>query len=139
MQTITQQNKRAVLRFNKEFIEQGNTDVFKELIAADVINHTAPPGSSKGADGMLHFLQNMLRTGFPDLRVDIEDQLAEGDKVTTRKTIHATHTGMFMGLPASGKKVGIKVIDIIRLRDGQYIEHWATSNLAEVIAEIAAV
>jgi len=136
MQTTAEQNKSAVLRFNKLFIEQGNKDVFKELIAPDVINHTAPPGSPAGADGMFNFLQNMLRTGFPDLKVDIEDQVAEGDKVTTRKTIRGTHSGLFMGIPASGKRVVIKVIDIIRLRNGQYIEHWAASNLAEVMVEI---
>jgi len=138
MQSTTEQNKKAVQRFNKEFIEQGKMDAFKELIADDVINHSAPPGSSAGADGMLYFLQNILRTGFPDLKVEILDQVAEGDKVTTRKTIHATHTGVFMGIPASGRKVGIQVIDIIRLRDGKYVEHWATSNLAEVLSGIAA-
>ena len=137
MQSRTEQNKKAVQRFNKEFIEQGKLEAFEELIADGVVNHSAPPGSSTGADGMLYFLQNILRAGFPDLKVEILDQLAEADKVTTRKIIHATHTGAFMGIPPSGKKVGIQVIDIIRLRDGKYVEHWAVSNLAEVMASLS--
>src|SRR5580765_374635 len=110
MPSTTEQNKKAVIRFNKQFIEAGNTDVFEELVAEDVINHSAPPGSSTGADGMVHFLQNILRTGFPDLTVEILNQVAEDDLVTTRKVIRATHTGNFMGIPPTGRKVVINVI-----------------------------
>ena len=91
MQTTTEQNKAAVLRFNKEFLEQGSMNSFKELIADNVVNHSAPPGSPKGPESMLYFIQNILRKGFPDMKVEIFDQVAEGDKVTTRKAIHATH------------------------------------------------
>jgi len=136
MQATTEQNKKAVIRFNKEFIEQGNMATFTELIADEVCNHSAPPGSSTGPDGMMHFLQHILRAGFPDITVEIFDQVAEGDKVTTRKAFYATHTGEFMGIPPSGKKVTINVIDIIRLKDGKYVEHWGMSNISEVIAAI---
>jgi steroid delta-isomerase-like uncharacterized protein len=137
MQTSIEQNKKAVLRFNKEFIEQGRLDSFHELVAADVINHSAPAGSSKGQDGMLYFLQDILRKGFPDMKVEIFDQVAENDRVTTRKAIHATHLGEFMGIPASNKKVVINVIDIIRLRDGKYVEHWGMSNLPEIMSQLS--
>ena len=137
MQFTTEQNKQLVIRFNKEYIEQGNRKSFEELIAEDVVNHSAPPGSSKGPDGMIHFLQNVLRTGFPDLSVEILDQVAEGDLVTTRKAIHATHSGDFMGIPPTGKKVIINVIDMIRLRQGKYVEHWGMSNLSDVIAQLS--
>jgi len=137
MPSTTEQNKKAVIRFNKQFIEAGNTDVFEELVAEDVINHSAPPGSSTGADGMVHFLQNILRTGFPDLTVEILNQVAEDDLVTTRKVIRATHTGNFMGIPPTGRKVVINVIDMIRLREGKYVEHWGMSNIPEVIAQLS--
>ncbi len=137
MQTTIEQNKKAVLRFNKEFIEQGNLKSFHELIADDVVNHSAPAGSSKGPDGMLYFLNNILRKGFPDMKVEILDQVAEGDKVTSRKAIYATHLGEFMGIQPSHKKVTILVIDIIRLRDGKYVEHWGSSNLGEIITQIS--
>jgi steroid delta-isomerase-like uncharacterized protein len=137
MQITKEQNKRTVIRFNKEFIEQGRMEAFNELVAKNVINHSAPPGSSTGPDGMRHFLNDILRAGFPDLRVDILDQVAEGDLVTTRKAIQATHTGNVMGIPPSGKKVVIHVIDMIRLNNGRYAEHWGMSNFSDVIAEIS--
>ena len=132
MATVTEQNKAIVTRFNHEFIVQGNQDFFPELVADDLVNHSAPTGTPNGPDSMVYFIQHILRTGFPDIQVIIHDQIAEGDRVTTRKTFHATHTGEFMGIPASGKRVAIEVIDIIRLRDGKYVEHWGASNLAEV-------
>lgn len=136
MQTTIEKNKIAVKRFNKEFIEEGNLASFHELVAPDVVNHSAPAGSSKGQDGMLFFIQHILRKGFPDMTVQILDQIAEGDKVTTRKIIRATHLGEFMGMPASHKKVDINVIDIVRLRDGKYVEHWGMSNIPDVIAQL---
>ena len=137
MQFTTEQNKQIVVRFNKEYIELGNTKSFEELVAPDVVNHSAPPGTSQGPDGMIHFLQNVLRTGFPDLTVEILDQVAEGDLVTTRKSIHATHSGDFMGIPPTGKRVTINVIDMIRLRKGKYVEHWGISNISDVIARLS--
>jgi len=137
MERTLDQNKKTVTRFNKEFVEQGNIDSFKELISDSVINHAAPAGVPNGPDSMFHFLNDILKKGFPDLRLEIFDQIAEGDKVVTRKAFHATHSGDFMGIAPSHKKVVINVIDIIRLRDGKYVEHWGISNLSDVIAEIS--
>jgi predicted ester cyclase len=138
MQPITELNKKTVLRFNKEFIEQGNMQSFTELVADDVINHAAPSGSPNGPESMVYFIIEILRKGFPDIKVEIFDQIAEADKVTTRKAILATHKGEFMGIPPSNKKVTINIIDIIRLKEGKYVEHWGMSNLSDVIAEISA-
>ena len=110
---------------------------FKELVADDVINHSAPSGLPNGAESMIYFIIEILRKGFPDIQLEILDQIAEADKVTTRKAMRATHTGDFMGIPASNKSVTINVIDIIRLRDGKYVEHWGMSNLADIIKEIS--
>ncbi len=125
------------MRFNKEFIEQGDMNSFKNLVADDVINHSAPPGMPNGPESMINFIIGVLRKGFPDIQVEILDQIGEGDKVSTRKVMRATHTGEFMGIPASNKRIAIHVIDIIRLKDGKYIEHWGMSNLADIIKEIS--
>jgi len=130
MQTTPEQNKAIVTRFNKEFIEQGDLNSFKELVAIDVINHAAPAGAPNGPESMIYFINELLRK--------IYDQIAEGDKVSTRKTLEGTHTGTFMGIPASNEKVIIHVTDIIRLKDGKYAEHWGISNLTDIIHQISA-
>ena len=133
----TEQNKATVVRFNRECIEQGNLNSFKELLANDVINHSAPAGMPNGPESFYHFLNDVLRKGFPDLKVNIIMQIAEGDMVTTLKKITATHTGEIFGIAPSNKTVAINVIDIVRVRNGQYAEHWGQSNFSDVLAEIS--
>ena len=134
----TEQNKTVVRRFNKECIEQGNEESFKELLADNVINHSAPTGMSDGKESFYHFLNNILRRGFPNLTVEILEQVAERDFVTTRKRIRATHTGEIFGIPPSNKEIEINIIDIIRIENGKYAEHWGQSNFDEVLKQIAA-
>lgn len=131
-----EQNKSIVIRFNKEVIEQGNVETFYAIMDNHFINRTAPIGAPNGPESMIHFFNNILRPAFPDLKVIIHEQIAEGDKVTTRKSIHATHSGVFMNIPASNKKVIIDIIDIVRLKDGKYIEHWGMNNMHHVMTQL---
>jgi len=132
----TEQNKAIVKRFNKECIEQGKESSFNELLSDDVINHSAREGLSKGKESFYFFLNDVLRKGFPNLIVEIFEQIAEGDMVATRKKIKGTHTGVIFGVPPSNKEVEINVIDIIRIKDGKYAEHWGQSNFDEVLAQV---
>ncbi|MEO8146351.1 MAG: ester cyclase [Bacteroidia bacterium] len=132
----TEQNKARVTRMNKEFIEAGNMDTFNEIFAPDFINQTAPAGAPTGPEGVVYFFNHLIKPAFPDLKVVIHDQVADGDKVTTRKSFHATHKGEFFGVPASNKPVVMDVIDIIRLRDGQFVEHWGILDMQSVMTQI---
>jgi len=132
----TEKNKAIVQRVNMEFIEWGNMDTFNELFAPDFINHTAPPGTPTGPEGVVYFFNHLLKPSFPDLKVVIHGQVAEGDKVTTRKSFHATHKAEFFGVPATNKPVVMDVIDIITLRDGKFIEHWGILDMQSVMAQI---
>ena len=134
----TEQNKAVVSRVNMEFIEGGNMATFNELFAPDFINHTAPAGTPTGPDGVLYFFNHLLKPSFPDLKVVIHDQVAEGDKVTTRKSFHATHKAEFFGVPASNKTVVMEVIDIITLRNGKFSEHWGILDMQNLMAQITA-
>ena len=85
---------------------------------------------------MQKMFSEILRPALPDMKVEIHDQIAEGDRVVTRKSITGTHLGSFLGVPATGRRVTISVIDIVRLRDGQYLEHWGSNNLSSVVAQL---
>jgi predicted ester cyclase len=131
-------NKAAVVRFNRDVIERGDEEAFRALVAPTFVNRTAAAGVSPGPDGLLHTFERVLRPAFPDLRVEIHDQVAEGDRVTTRKTIHGTHRGDLLGIAATGRAVAIDVIDIVRLEHGRYVEHWGINTLASVVAALRA-
>jgi predicted ester cyclase len=135
--TYTEQNKAIVKRFNKECIEQGSMASLKELLATDVINHSTAEGMPKGFESFNHFLNEVLQNGFSGLEVEICDQVAEGDLVATRKVIRGTHTGNLFGIAPTHKHVEIRVIDLIRLKDGLYAEHWGQSNFSEILAQLS--
>lgn len=133
----TEENKNIVRRFNKEFIEGGSMDAFNETVASDFVNHTAPPGVPTGPEGVLIFFNNLLKPAFSNFKVEIHDQIAEDDKVTTRKSFHGSHTSEFMGVPATGRAVRIDVIDVVTLRGGKFYEHWGIVDMASLMAQIS--
>jgi predicted ester cyclase len=134
--TTAELNKATVQRFNKEFIEGADINAFNEIIAPAFVNQTAPPGVPKGPEGVMYFFNHFLRPAFPDMHVEIQRQVAENDMVTTHKVFHVTHKGDFMGIPATGKRIGIEVMDIIRLENGKFVEHWNVVDWQQVISQL---
>lgn len=139
MTATIEQNKAIVRRFNKEIIEQGNPQSFREIVDPAFINHTAAKGMDKGPAGLIHTFENILRPAFSDLKVTIYEQVGEGDKVTTRKTISGVHTGVFMGVPATHQPVAIQVMDMVTIKDGKYYEHWGVNTMMALAAELKAL
>ena len=129
-------NKAVVRRFNEEVIVKGDRAAFDALIAPDFVNHSAPSGAPSGPESMWHTFQNVLRPAFSGLKVTIVDQIAEGEKVTTRKTLTGVHAGALLGIAPTGRDVSIDVIDIVRVVDGRYVEHWGINTLPSVIAQL---
>lgn len=129
--------KAVVRRFNMEVIQEGNEATFHALMDPDFVNHAATPGAPNGPENMWNTFQNILRPALSGLTVNIHDQIAEGDKVTTRKTITGVHTGPLLGVPATGREVSIAVIDIVRVKEGRYAEHWGLNTLPMVLAELS--
>jgi predicted SnoaL-like aldol condensation-catalyzing enzyme len=132
-------NKGVVRRFNIEVIQNGDEAQFRALISPHFVNHAALPGMPNGPESMWQTFQNVLRPALSNLNVTIHDQIAEGDKVTTRKTVSGVHTGTLLGVPATLRDVAIDVIDIVRVEDGRYAEHWGLNNLAAVLAALAKI
>ncbi|UUC44830.1 ester cyclase [Flavobacterium cerinum] len=128
-------NKEIVKKFNKEVIEQTNYETFKTLMHPEFINHTAPP-TANGAEGMWYTFHTILKPAFPDLVVEIEDQIEENDKVVTRKIIRGTHLGKLFDFEPTGKSIKINIIDIVRIKDGQYFEHWGINTLQSLLSEL---
>lgn len=128
--------KWVVRRFNDEVIAAGDRAAFDALMAPDFINRSAPPGAPNDGESMWNTFDTVLRPALEGLTVSIHDQIAEGDKVTTRKTISGRHTGTLLGVEATGKLVAIEVIDIVRVRDGRYVEHWGINTLSSVLAQL---
>ncbi len=139
----TPAENKAVVR---QFVERAQSSGLAALMTA--IDELMSPNFSESSgmnlgvpptrDGMRQ-LFTMLHTAFPDLRTTIHDQVAEGDKVTTRKTFNATHRGELMGIRPTGKRVAIQVMDIVQVADGKIVEHWGGMDRLGLMVQLGVV
>jgi len=135
---MSESNKAVVRRFNQQVIVAGDRAAFEALVAPAFINHSAPPGASRDRESLWHTFDALLRPAFSSLRVEIEEQVAERNLVTTRKIITGIHTGALMGVAATGLPVTIQVMDMVQIAQGQYLAHWGMNSLAAVVAQLRA-
>ena len=121
----TEQNKAISRRFLVEVFGQGKLAVADEIVAPDHVDHGpgALPGMPPGPEGS-KMLVTGYRNAFPDIHFTIDEQIAEGDKVVTRWTGHATHKGELAGIPATGKSATVTGIGVDRIVNGKIVESW---------------
>lgn len=134
----TEQNKEIARQFTEQVFNQGNLDSIDQFLAPDYVNHTTPPNFPRGPAGTKAFI-SMFRAGFPDLSVNIDDMIAEDDKVVIRHTTRGTHSGMFLGMPPTGRVVQVFGVDIVRIVDGKIVEDWGIIDQPALMQQLGAM
>ncbi|MGC9779548.1 MAG: ester cyclase [Candidatus Heimdallarchaeota archaeon] len=120
-----EENKEIIRRLNNVYNTQ-NWDLIDDLISPDYVDHS---NKIQGPDA-LKTLMKMGKSAFPDWHENIEDIIAEGDKVWVFLTYTATHTGEWFGVAPTGKKITATSVDIHRIVNGKVTEYWnVTYNL----------
>jgi steroid delta-isomerase-like uncharacterized protein len=132
-----EENKQLVRRY-QEIYNSNNLDALLEVVSEHLLTPNILPGIPSGVEGAKVAHQIML-TGFPDYQTTIEDLLAEGDKVAARIRMTGTHTGSFMGIPATGKQVSFTGIYIARIEDGKIVEHWGEEDSVSLLTQLGAM
>jgi len=127
--------KDVVRRFVDEYQTGADERAFEQLLDPDVIDHSRPPGIAPGPEGVRQQF-DAFRAAFSDFRATILDQIAEGDKVVTRKMFTGRHQGQFQGIEPTGREVEIHVIDIVRVSDGRIVEHWNCVDRLGLLAQL---
>jgi steroid delta-isomerase-like uncharacterized protein len=132
------QNRALVRTFVEEAQTRHNLAAVDEYMAPDFVDHSVPPGLPPDREGVkMQF--GMFFQALPDLQADIHDQVADDDKVVTRKTLRGTHQGSLFGIPPTGKQVNIEVIDILRVRDGKITDHWNLVDQLGLLRQLGAL
>jgi steroid delta-isomerase-like uncharacterized protein len=130
---------KAIVRRNTEDVQgKGDFVLFDQLFADDFVDHTPQPNMVPDKEGV-RGLYRGLREAFPDFHAVIHWQAAEGDLVTTFKTYHGTHTGTFLGIPPTGRKIQFETVDAMRVRNGKISEHWGVANLYSLLQQLGAL
>ena len=119
-----------------EMINTHDPDLVDRFVAEDYVNHNAFVADGREANRQFWAV---FFTGLPDVSVTMEDLVISGDRVVGRFIYRGTHTGDLMGIPATGKPVEMRSIDIWRMQDGMFVEHWDELNLLQVFQQIGAL
>jgi steroid delta-isomerase-like uncharacterized protein len=129
----------TTMRNAYERISAGDLSGYGDLVASQFVEHDELLGIPPTKEGMLAFFRDLLST-FPDMRMDVEDLIVEGDKAVARVRATATHEGEFLGVPATGKRVTIQLIDIMRFDESGLIsEHWGVADMLSLMQQLGAV
>ena len=124
MSSTTTSNVAVALSTQLDYYGQGRYELAQELLTAEYVDHEAPPGTPAGPEGANAVLR-WLRGAFNDLSYEVKDAFGDGDRVAIRLITRGTHTGEFMGKPATGRPFEMEAIHIYRVKDGRVAEHWA--------------
>lgn len=137
MLTIEESKERIRLGF-EEFINKNNADVIDRFIAPNYIGYFAGLPDVHGPEGFKQ-LMAMWHNAFPDIEVTIHDVVAENDKIAVRSSYKATHTGDFMGIPATGRKVEFISMDIFQVEDNLAVKQWSLNDTLTMMMQLGVI
>ncbi len=127
------------MRSTYERINAGNVAGFGDLVADDFVEHAGGPGFPATKEGTLEFFRALI-AAFPDMRMNVEDLIASDDKTVARVKITGTHEGELMGVPPTGTRVEVELIDIMRFDvAGLVCEHWGVADMLSLMQQLGVV
>src|SRR3970040_1581919 len=106
-----------------EVWEHGEPEAVKGCVAPSYPRHTSPATQPLDLAGQIQRLKG-FREAFPDIGIQVENVIAEDDSIALRSTLRGTHLGQFLGIPPTGRKVTGNGLEVIRIEDGLFVEHW---------------
>ena len=129
-----EENKNIVRRY-QEIYNHNDLNFLNEVLSEDLLTPNIMPGIPPGLEGAKAAHRIML-AGFPDYQTIIEDIISEGDKVVARIKMTGTHTGEFMSIPPTGKRISFTGIYIVRIVNGKIVEHWGEEDSVSLLQQL---
>ncbi|MBI1259505.1 MAG: ester cyclase [Chloroflexi bacterium] len=126
---------KALVREFADLIDAGDLESALTFFSPDYTDHTPSIGLPPGVEGVRVFY-NAQFAAFADRRTTSLDMIGEGDKVVHRLSGDITHTGEFLGIPPTGKHVTWSCIDIWRIADGKFVEHWVEADMMGLMQQL---
>lgn len=132
---MSQQDNIAATQHLGEAINSGNLDVLHDVFAPTVVDRDPAPDQAPGPEGFIQFFTE-FRTAFPDLKIAVEQLVADDDNVAIAYTVTGTHQGDFLGIPATGRQIKARGVQIARFQNGQIVERWGSSDQLGILQQI---
>ena len=125
-------------RFVAIFNEQDPT-IADEIFAPNFVAYVSgAPTPTLSREGWKAYFES-LRSGFPDLHLEMKDMIVAQDKLVIRVVLHGTHTNPFQGLPPTGKHIAFDGIAVHRIENAQVVEHWGVMDLLSMMQQLGAI
>jgi len=131
------EENKAIVRKMIEAINSQNLALWDELMAPDFVVHMHTQ-KIQGLESNKQFIKDEIKS-FPDLNVNIEDIIAEGDKVWVRMKETATHAGEYRGLAPTGKKLSYMVVTIWHIVEGKIVEGWIVYDQMDFLKQLSVI
>jgi len=118
---------------------RGDLSIVDRIVDPSFVEHQRlPPGAPTNQDAVRAII-GALREGFPDFHLAIEQIDEVDDRVWLRMRGTGTHKGEFLGLAATGRRIEVDVIDLVRLKNGKIVEHWGVPDQLAVMEQLGAL
>lgn len=134
----TEQNKVNARHWHEAFGTKELPAMYAEYLAPDFVAHFPGVPGPLNREAYIQF-DSMFAAAFSDNHITIEDQIAEGDKVVSRLTWRAVHTGDFQSIPPTSKQIMVTGVAIERFKDGKVVEHWAYFDQMGMMQQLGVV
>jgi len=136
---MSESNKNVVRRLFEEVWNKGNLQVTNELFTPNYVHHdSSTPDVGRGPESEKK-RATLYRTAFPDIRLTIDDIIAEGETVVARWSCRGTHKGDLSGIPPTGKQVNITGVSIARFANGKMEEGWVNWDALALMQQLGVV
>lgn len=135
---MSEQNKALVRRVIEEIVNQGNLEMVNQLISAEYSYFEPTVGSMRGREGYKGIVMT-YRSAFPDMKLIIDEQIAEGDVVVTRWRAEGTHRGELMGIAPTGKRVSVQGVVISQVKNGQLTDDFESYDVHGMLRQLGVV
>jgi predicted ester cyclase len=133
-----EQNKALYWRYMQEIFNEGRLDSLDKFLSPSYVYQEAPPGTPAGPAGIKQVV-TMFRIAFPDLKITIDEQIAEGDKVCSRTTMTGTHRGPLFGIAPTNKPVKMTGMVMVRIADGLITDSWVKNDVMSLMKQLGAI
>jgi len=134
----TEANKALVRRYVEQVPNGGHFEVLDEMAAPSYKRYlSAVAAPLNASDNKIRLAK--MRIIFPDLQITLDDMIAEGDRVVYRGTARGTQKVAFMGILPTGKQGTVTVIEIFRIENGKFVEHWGGPDTMDMVEQLGGV
>lgn len=130
-------NKSLVRRYIEEVWNERNASAADTFFAPDYKRYLSPIAPPLDLEGQRHRISGFL-AAFPDIHFEVEDVFGEEDLVVFRSTVSGTHRGDFQGVEPTGERIKVSLMDVVRIEDGKFTEHWGGPDMYDLFKQLGA-